>query len=414
MAALNFTSAHSSRIQKSPKKKTPSISSRVTKSSHGPPKRRPSGHDELTNDIHLPDTGIPLALIPDRSFDDDGIVEAIHFIQSSMFNDIPERASGMNSTRISTVLNFRAALPPVVSASHVHVLFNAPSKTEKEISRLMKDGVIRRITISGRRGKGVGSGQMLILLDDWQRRVNKSSGLSDRVKQTYNDLLKSHSGSVDTETLRASLSAEEVKELVHLGFLTMPHGSLPTLSGGINSSATVPSLLKAGSQEASGSLGAVGGINAFLNAGGGGSHLHRQPTSNSIEAPSPLKTGVSGTNFIKQDNVQYDFSLPAMGSYLNLSNSARTHFMSLLAKSKFKEATMDILRQRWNGGIVNDSAISQAKKLRGEFAGVLPGRTRKWKDFWGLAFDWILGECVAAGLVEIFETGTVGRAVRAR
>ncbi len=197
----------------------------------------------------------------------------------------------------------------------------------------------------------------------------------------------------------------------------MPHGSLSIAATSnqsrINSAATVPNLVKAGSQEVSGSLGAVGGINAFLNAGGGGGgNLHR-PTPSSIGAP-PTKIATTRPILAGRDNVHYDFSLPSMGSYLNLANSARTHFMSLLAKSKFKEAPMDILRQRWDGGVINDGAVSQAKKQRGEFAGVLPGRTRKWKDFFGLTFDWILGECVAAGLVEILETGSVGRAVRAR
>jgi hypothetical protein len=44
---------------------------------------------------------------------------------------------------------------------------------------------------------------------------------------------------------------------------------------------------------------------------------------------------------------------------------------------------------------------------------VLPGRTRKWKDFHGLKFEWVLAECLGAGLVEVFETGSVGLGVRA-
>jgi hypothetical protein len=78
-----------------------------------------------------------------------------------------------------------------------------------------------------------------------------------------------------------------------------------------------------------------------------------------------------------------------------------------------------VLRERWDGGAAesgnnsNSSEANAARRNRGEFAGVLPGRTRKWKQFYGITFEWILGECVGAGLVEVFDTGSVGRGVRA-
>ena len=75
---------------------------------------------------------------------------------------------------------------------------------------------------------------------------------------------------------------------------------------------------------------------------------------------------------------------------------------------------MDLLRHRWDGGVAGQDPISQAKRARGEFAGVLPGATRKWRTYHGLRFEWVLGECVAAGLLELFETGTIGRGVRVR
>lgn len=74
---------------------------------------------------------------------------------------------------------------------------------------------------------------------------------------------------------------------------------------------------------------------------------------------------------------------------------------------------MSILNERWDGGIAADGEQSQARKARGEFIGVLPGRTKKWKQFYGLRFEWVLEECVGAGLVELFETGSVGKGVRA-
>lgn len=74
---------------------------------------------------------------------------------------------------------------------------------------------------------------------------------------------------------------------------------------------------------------------------------------------------------------------------------------------------MTLLHERWDGGIMGDDPASRAKKARGESTAVLPGRTKKWKQFYGLRFEWVLEECVGAGLVECFETGSVGIGVRA-
>lgn len=102
-----------------------------------------------------------------------------------------------------------------------------------------------------------------------------------------------------------------------------------------------------------------------------------------------------------------------MGMHIKLLVDARTHLLSLLKKSKFKEAPLDVLRERWDGGVSGGNAErEERKKARREFVGVLPGRTKKWRQFYGMRFEWVLEECVGAGLVEVFETGSVGRAVR--
>ena len=41
----------------------------------------------------------------------------------------------------------------------------------------------------------------------------------------------------------------------------------------------------------------------------------------------------------------------------------------------------------------------------GEFVGVMPVRTYKWKKFHGLSFNWDLGKAVSACLVEILRRG---------
>ena len=73
-----------------------------------------------------------------------------------------------------------------------------------------------------------------------------------------------------------------------------------------------------------------------------------------------------------------------------------------------------LLRERWDGGIAADggTGADPGKRARGEFVGMLPSRTKKWRTFWGLGFEWVLAEAMGAGLVECFETGSVGRGIR--
>lgn len=160
------------------------------------------------------------------------------------------------------------------------------------------------------------------------------------------------------------------------------------------------------SRAASGSLNAVGGEGAFHEAGGGSGILRR--SSSRIDDQSDREY-----QQLMRKGGDFCLSLPSTGPYLRLLVAARNHMMTLLAKSKYREAPLYLLRERWDGGIASDDAASKSKKARGEFVGILPGRTRKWKQFYGLNFDWVLAECLGAGMVEVFETGSIGRGVRA-
>ena len=105
-------------------------------------------------------------------------------------------------------------------------------------------------------------------------------------------------------------------------------------------------------------------------------------------------------------------SIPNMGPYLRLLGSARSRLMALLKKSSYREAPVYLLRDRWDGAVESDSSFSVAKRARGESTGVLPGRTKKWKELYGLDFRWALEEALGAGLIELFDTGSVGPAAR--
>lgn len=151
---------------------------------------------------------------------------------------------------------------------------------------------------------------------------------------------------------------------------------------------SLSSLSTAGSRHAAGSLEAVGGALASQHIPGG------------VAGPRPIVA------------TYYNFSLPNTGSHIRLLVEARTHLLNLLVKTKYKEAPLHVLREKWDGGVMANNEVADKKKARREFAGILPGRTKKWKQFHGLRFEWVIEECVGAGLVELFETGSVGQAVR--
>lgn len=129
----------------------------------------------------------------------------------------------------------------------------------------------------------------------------------------------------------------------------------------------------------------------------------------SLPGLSPAALGEGET---KRGAPTFFLSLPNTGAYLRLLNAGRAHLLTLLKKSKYHEAPLTLLRDRWDGAVETDRTYSLAKRTRGEFSGLLPGRTKKWKQFYGMDFQWILEHALGAGLVELFDTGSVGAAVR--
>jgi hypothetical protein len=190
-------------------------------------------------------------------------------------------------------------------------------------------------------------------------------------------------------TVGTVFTAAEVSALTAAGFLTTTMAPDTRLSlFAVPGTGSLASLSTAAFRHAAGSAEAVGGSLASQHIPGGVAG-QRQPVT-----------------------AHYNFSLPNMGSHIKLLVDARTHFLSFLNKSKYKEAPLNILRDKWDGGVLATDVTADKKRSRREFAGVLPGRTKKWKQFYGLRFEWILEECVGAGLIELFETGSVGQAAR--
>ncbi|KAF4782377.1 hypothetical protein HER10_EVM0011515 [Colletotrichum scovillei] len=350
--------------------------------------------DDFFHD-RLDDAGLVAALATDMSLRD--VVQAIKYTRSRMFGPVPTEAAGMNSTRIAEVLNYRRAMPGIVTTSHLHALLASPTAVEREVAELQRGGALRKIYVQ-RRG---GLGEALIQTSELEDMIAKSAELDDDARSAYVKFLRENP-LAQTMPRLACGGHKQADALVRAGFLTSSihpqHVNTPLMNlhlrpedrGSLMS-------IQAVSRAASGSFDAVGGQGGIHAAGGGG------------EAPRLSRGAAADAS--SYSGAEFTIAVPGNGSFLKLTAAAVEHLAHLLSKSQFREMPVSMLRERWEGGVARDEA-RLARRARGEFAGVLPGRTKRWKEFYGLEFNWVLEEAMGAGVVEVFETRSVGRGVR--
>lgn len=306
---------------------------------------------------------------------DSRLVSAIDRALSTIFDHLPERA-GFNSVRIAEVLNFQKYMPLIISSAHIQALRSNASQTERELSMLLASGELRRIHIlRGGSGKN-GAKEFLIKSQDYEHSL-RSSSVPEEIVNSYMNILRSFPSSYALTT--GLIDRNHASSLLRAGFLVLsPTG----MQGGVADSTA--------------------------------------STSGSIADKSYTGYGVAGATGPSPDiagkvKVEYFVSVPGIGVYCKLVDEAQEYFLDLLRKfSKHRQAPVYLLRERWNGNVDDDTnQISISRRIRGEFANVLPSQTKKWKRFRGLSFDWIFDECLGAGLIETFETNSVGLGLRA-
>ncbi|KAF2832311.1 hypothetical protein CC86DRAFT_340736 [Ophiobolus disseminans] len=388
---MQTTPARSSRITKS-RRPSAAVALGLKRSTSSPsqasPRKRslPSEKSiQYDDEEHLDDTGVIASLADDLNFRD--VPQYMEYIRNSMFTDMPEKA-GMNSTRIAEVLNFRRRLPPFVTIAHIDALSTSSTRIEREIAELAQAGILRRVMIPHRGAGAAAVGDGLASVREWQTLVRQHEGLAEDLKEKYVSIMNANPASASISS--TAFAPSEISALIAIGFLTSTSTASTNSYFGSPGASSLLSISTSGSRHAAGSLEAVGGASATQ-------HIH----------------GGTSLNSSRLSLLSYNFSLPNTGIHIRLLVDARSHLVSTLKKTKYKEMPIDVLRERWDGGVVVHGEREERKKARGEFAGVLPGRTKKWGQFYGMRFDWVLEECLGAGLVELFETGSVGRAVRA-
>ena len=353
------------------------------------------------------------------------IPEAISHIPATQFDPVPDRGGGFSSTRISEILNFRQKLPPLVTVAHLHAVVGNPTTVERELAKLVKDGLVRKVVIPGR---GTGREEALVLMQDLETLVKAAMDSEDSdLAERFLDLLKRlPPGGPLLQIPLTYFSANDIAILSRAGFFTSPsaliHSSSPlNATGDTGTLTSVASIARS----ASGSISAVGGPNALLSSGASGVPVGLRRSNSSSFSPfcssssGPL-VGDTMTSTSAQRapaTVSLALSLPNTGAYLKFLTTSLSHLLSIIRQSNpyssTKSIPLTLLRERWDGGVMDvDSEAQQAKKYRGEFVGALPARTRKWKVYWGVRCEWVLEEAIGRGLVERFQTGAVGDGVR--
>jgi len=224
----------------------------------------------------------------------------------------------------------------------------------------------------------------------------RSSAMPD---EAVNSFLAALQSTPKSHSLPAtSISRVHISALTKAGFLVVPsvQGVRNSSSSNTSTSIVAPATI---SRSASGSQAAVGGEAAFETLGG----------------VNGARRSKSNTNHSHHHSTEYVLSVPGIAQYLQLLDAGRNHLLELLrhVSSKHRQAPMYLLRERWNGNVDDESQVSVAKQTRGEFSNVLAAKTKKWKMLNGLCFDWVVEECLGAGLIEVFETHSVDLGVRA-
>lgn len=349
----------------------------------------------------LPDAG-PSSYITETAVVSN-VIQAVQYVQNTLFTDIPDSRSGMNSTRLAQVLNFRRSLPPVVSIAHVHVLLDAPTKVEREIADLISSGTLRRLLIPGRGGGIAGVGDCLVLVDDWEELVRNSASLEQPLKGMKRNPPALLFGIASHGRSWVSRSNREDADCKIDKFIDVLRSNIKSTA--ITSDMFTPeesaALVRAGFLVSASSLAKDSSMNPSVPSSDDLTTTEQRAES------SPSSKATRGF----RDQAMF-LSLPNLGPYLRLLSAGRSHMLSILEKSDSGEAPLYLLRDRWDGAVESGSSFSARKRARGESTGVLPGKTKKWKDLYGINFRWALEEALGAGLVEIFDTGSVGPGVR--
>ncbi|KAL5621535.1 hypothetical protein BROUX41_006435 [Berkeleyomyces rouxiae] len=304
------------------------------------------------------------------------VLDAIQAVRSQMFTalDLSSAcAHSMSSTQIARVLNFQRSAPPLVSTAHVRTALAAGSAraTARQIAELLATRTLRRVVVDRpRRRRWEG----LVSVDDLERMVR--------------------GGPLDVPRPAAAAAGEA------RAFLPPPSPSpsrAPTSPVTRDTADAFVGWLRGT---------AVGGLASAQE-----DELVRAGFLTAPTAQDWARRGTSASRSLGNAMVESEalaLAVPGQGALLRVVDAAVRALVDMVARRPWREVVVADVRSWWDGATPG----TENKRRRGERVDK-EAAARKWRDFYGLRFEWVLKEAVGEGALEVFETGSVGKAIRA-
>ena len=209
----------------------------------------------------------------------------------------------------------------------------------------------------------------LVRTEDLVEGVRACEGLAEGVGEKFVAVLTGGSG--EGAAGGEKFSVAEQAQLIHAGYLTLVPAGVALTSAS--------SLL---------SIAAPGTATSLQTT-------RREPASGLEAGPSAQHTHL--------------FAMPHLARYVNLVQASVSHFLSLVPKAS-REAVLHGMREKWVVGGAISRALGRTRK--GPSSVVALHKQHRWRELFGIEFDFVLREALGKGLITLFETGSVGQGIR--
>ncbi|KAF3273109.1 hypothetical protein TWF970_009393 [Orbilia oligospora] len=324
------------------------------------------------------------------------VLEGMKYFMSNQFTPLPPTLTGLGISRdlLAEVLNYRKSFPPVVPLPHLHSVLLSPTETEREITSLVADGTLRRVTI---KTGNMTSLDGVITTDDFLKSIASSSALDAELKEAFLSLFVNNPSLTtitSDPTAENTLPKETIMALISAGFLTINSDDAYTLPAVDITTLTPTSAM------------------TYITPIPEKDHSHISTLSSLSSISSSnrdaSKSSSSRPSKPRDTHIEYIITPPSLGLLTNLYSATKSHLLDILRHCPHRQATIEFVREKWDGGVSKNKG-SVRKKKDGEVK--FEGRTRKWREHKGVTIEWVLGGLLGSGVVEGFGKGW-GRGVK--
>ncbi|KAK6521416.1 hypothetical protein TWF506_001634 [Arthrobotrys conoides] len=324
------------------------------------------------------------------------VLEGMTYILSHQFTPLPPTLTGLGISRdlLAEILNYRKSFPLVVPLPHLHSVLLSPTETEREITSLVADGTLRRVTI---KTGNMTSLDGVISTDDFLKSIASSSALDVEMKDAFLSLFVNNPSLTtitSDPTAENTLPKETIMALLSAGFLTINSIDAFTSSSVDITTLTPTSAMTYIAPIPEKDHSHISTLSSLSSI----SSNNRDASKSSSSKPSKSKSAF----------IEYVITPPSLGLLTNLYSGTKSHLLDILRHCPHRQATIEFVREKWDGGVSKNKG-SVRKKKDGEVK--FEGRTRKWREYKGVSVEWVLGGLLGGGVIEGFGKGW-GRGVK--